>query len=66
MREPKYGYNINTGEPIYLPEHRMVHQGNGYYSRACDITQEDLDRRQKFFASLDREVSFILKGGVDE
>ena len=66
MSNPKYGYDINTGEPIYLPEHKMVHQGNGFYARACDITKEDLERRQKFFASLDREVNFILRGVWDE
>lgn len=59
------GYNINTGRPIYHPSMRMVHVGNGYYERACDITEADLKRRSRFFASIDREVLFN-KLGFDE
>ena len=51
-----YGYNINTGEKITNYDERMVHVGLGYYERACDITQEDIDRRKKFFASVDEEI----------
>lgn len=59
------GYNINTGNPIYHPSHMMVHIGNGYYKRACDITEEDKLRRLRFFASVDREVVF-RKLGMEE
>jgi hypothetical protein len=52
------GYNINTGLPVKSWDERMVHVGNGFYERACDITKEDLSRRQRFFASLDAELTF--------
>ena len=59
------GYNINTGEKITSYHERMVHTGNGYYSRACDITEEDLKRKMRFFASVDAEVSY-KRLGFDE
>jgi hypothetical protein len=59
------GYDINTGEKIYHPSHMMVHTGNGYYQKACDITEEDLKRRARFFASIDKEVQF-KRLGFDE
>lgn len=59
------GYNINTGQPIYHYSDMMVHCGNGYYERACDITEEDLKRRARFFASIDQEISF-KRLGFDE
>ena len=61
-----YGYNINTGEKIHYISHRMVHTGNGYYQRACDITEEDLKRRARFFASIDQEVMFKRLGFDEE
>ena len=63
---PKQGYNINTGEPIYHPSHRMVHVGNGYYERSCDITAEDIARRTRFFASIDQEINFKKLGFEEE
>ena len=57
-----FGYNINTGEPIYKYEERLCHIGNGFYERSCDITKEDLERRKKFFASLDLELAFKKMG----
>ena len=62
---PILGYNINTGQPIYHPSHRLQHVGNGYYERSCDITPEDKARRLKFFASIDREIIFN-KLGMEE
>jgi len=56
------GYNINTGEPIHHISEQMVHVGNGYYERACDITQEDLDRRKRFFMSISAEVYYLQQG----
>lgn len=63
LNDPPFGYDINTGEPIYKYENRMVHVGNGFYDKACNITQEDLDRRKKFFASLELEVAFKKNHG---
>lgn len=60
------GFNLNTGEPVASWPERMVHIGNGYYARACDITKEDLTRRQRFFASLDSELSFAKLGMQEE
>lgn len=60
-----YGYDINTGKAITNYHERMVHTGNGYYSRACDITEEDLKRKMRFFASVDAEVSY-KRLGFDE
>jgi len=59
------GFDINTGEPITLWSKRLVHVGLGYYQPADTITKEDLTRRQRFFASLDAELSFT-KLGMEE
>ena len=59
------GYNLNTGEKIHHHSHRLQHVGNGYYQRACDITEEDLKRRARFFASIDKEIQF-KRLGFDE
>lgn len=59
------GYNLNTGEKIHHPSHCLQHVGNGYYQRACDITEEDLKRRARFFASIDKEIQF-KRLGFDE
>lgn len=56
------GYNINTGEPITHISERMVHVGNGYYEKACDIDQKSLDRRRKFFLSVTSEVYYKKQG----
>lgn len=59
------GYNINTGKQITNYSERMIHVGNGFYEKACDITQEDLDRRKRFFASIEDEL-FMFKLGQEE
>ena len=64
MRKP-LGYDINTGEKITKYQDRMVHEGNGYYRKASDITEEDLKRKIRFFASVDTEVSY-KRLGFDE
>lgn len=60
------GYDINTGDPIYHKSNDLQHVGNGYYQRACDITDEDLKRRARFFASIDKEVQFKRLGFDEE
>lgn len=59
------GYNINTGCPIYHPSDDLIHVGNGYYQKKSDITEEDLKRRARFFASIDKEIQF-KRLGFDE
>ena len=60
------GYNINTGEAIYHPSDDLCHVGNGYYEAKKNITEEDLKRRARFFASVDQEVMFKRLGFDEE
>lgn len=65
MAKKELGYDINTGEKIHHPSHKMVHVGNGYYQKAYEITDEVLKRRARFFASIDQEIQF-KRLGFDE
>jgi hypothetical protein len=60
-----YGYDLNTGEPILDYKDHLVHQGNGFYTKASEITREDIERNHRFFATLESELLF-KKMGRDE
>lgn len=59
------GYDINTGEPILTYADRLEHVGLGYYQKTSEITQEDRERRERFFGSIDAELR-IKKMGFEE
>ena len=60
------GYDICTGQKITDYNKRLVHVGLGYYQPADTITKEDLTRRQRFFASLDSELTFAKLGMMEK
>lgn len=62
--KPRYGYNINTGEPITEYEDRLVYVGGGEYMKASEVTKEFIDRRKKWLSSIDVDLksTFFLAG----
>lgn len=63
--KPKYGYDINTGEPCHDYEDRMVYIGGGYYKAASEVTEEDVARKAKWNASINLELN-TFKLGLEE
>jgi hypothetical protein len=63
--KPKYGYNINTGEPIHNYEERLIYIGGGNYKKACDVTEEDMERKKRWMMSIDSELH-KFKLGLEE
>lgn len=66
MVKPKYGYDINTGEPIHKWEDRLIYMGDGTYKKASSITKEDVERKKIFCASVTEELQYFLQGQTED